>query len=145
MQVKVFHSDNGCEFVNQSLATRFQENEILHQTTCAYKPQQNNIAERKNCHILEVAQALCFTMHVPKRVWVDAVITVVFLINRIPVHVIDYQTPLRMLSRFYSIPFVLNLCPKVFGCICYVHVHSHLRDKLDLCALKCVFLGCSNS
>ena len=84
-------------------------------------------------------------MHVPKRVWVDAVITVVFLINGMLAHVIDYQTPLRMLSQFSSILFVLNLRPKVFGYICYIHVYSHLRDTLYLCALKCVFLGCSNS
>ena len=50
-----------------------------------------------------------------------------------------------MLSRFHSIPSGLNLCPKIFGCICYVHVHAHLRDKLDPGALKCVFLGYSNS
>ena len=48
----------------------------------------------------------------------------------------DYQTPLRMLSRFHSIPSVLNLCPRIFVCICYVHVHSHVRDKLDPRALK---------
>ena len=78
-RVKVFHSDNGCEFVNRSLATLFQENGIFHQTTCAYTPQHNGIAERKNCHFLEVARALCFTMHVPKRFWADA--AAVFLIN----------------------------------------------------------------
>ena len=77
--------------------------------------------------------------------WANAVMTVVFLINRMPALVIDYQTPLRMLSRFHSIPYVLNLCPRIFCCICYVHVHSHLRDKLDPRALKCVFLGYSNS
>ena len=77
--------------------------------------------------------------------WANAVMTVVFLINRMSALVIDYQTPLRMLSRFHSIPSVLNLCPRIFGCICYVHVHSHLRDKLDPRALKCVFLGYSNS
>ena len=71
--------------------------------------------------------------------------TFVFLINRIPARVIDYQTPLRMLSQFHFIPYILNLCPRIFGCICYVHVHSHLRDKLDPRALKCVFLGYPNS
>ena len=84
-------------------------------------------------------------MYVPKRFWVDAIMIAVFLINRMSAHVIDYQTPLRMLSRFHSISSVLNLCPKVFGYICYAHVHSHLRDKLDLHALKCVFLSYSNS
>ena len=55
-----------CEFVNQSLADLFKENGILHQTTCTYMPQQNNIAECKNNHILEVALALHFTLRVPK-------------------------------------------------------------------------------
>ena len=50
-----------------------------------------------------------------------------------------------MLSQFHSIPYVLNLCPRIFGCICYVRVYSHLRDKLDPRALKCVFLDYSNS
>ena len=45
----------------------------------------------------------------------------------------------------FSISCVLKLSPKVFGCICCVHVHSHLRDELDSHTLKCVFLGYSNS
>ncbi|KAL6324113.1 hypothetical protein AAG906_006384 [Vitis piasezkii] len=36
-----------------SLADLFKENGILHQTTCTYTPQQNNIVECKNNHILE--------------------------------------------------------------------------------------------
>jgi transposase InsO family protein len=144
-QVKVFHSDNGREFKNQSLAKFFEENGILHQTSCTYTPQQNGTAERKNRHILEVARALCFAMHVPKRFWADAVMTATFLINRMPARAIDYQTPFRMLSQFYSIPSALNICPRVFGCVCYIHVHSHQRDKLDPRALKCVFLGYSDS
>ena len=84
-------------------------------------------------------------MRVPKRFWAEAIMTVVFLINRMSTHAIDYQTPLQMLSRFHSIPSTLNLCPKIFGCVCYVHIHSHQRDKLDPRALKCVFLGYSNS
>ena len=32
---------------------------------------------------------------------------------------------------------------KVFGCVAFVHIHNHNRDKLDPQALKCVFLGYS--
>lgn len=92
-QVKVFYSNNGREFVNQSISTLFKENGILHQITCTYTPQQNGIAERKNCHILKVPRALCFTMHLPKCLWADAIINIVFLINQMPTYVIDYQTP----------------------------------------------------
>jgi len=30
---------------------------------------------------------------------------------------------------------------KVFGCIAYVHIPDELRNKLDLKAEKCVFVG----
>lgn len=52
---------------------------------------------------------------------------------------------LRMLSQFHSVPCPLNICPSVFCCVYYIHIHSHHRDKLDPRALKCVFLGYSNS
>ena len=70
--------------------------------------------------------------------------TTISLINSMPVCAIDYQTLLRMLSQFHYIPSALNLCPKVFCYVCYVHIHSHQRDKLDPHALKCVFLSYSN-
>ncbi|KAK0582355.1 hypothetical protein LWI29_024584 [Acer saccharum] len=36
-----------------------------------------------------------------------------------------------------------QLGPRIFGCVAFVHVHSHQRGKLDPRALKCVFLGFS--
>ena len=50
-----------------------------------------------------------------------------------------------MLSRFHPIYSVLNLGLKVFGYVCYACIHFHQRDMLDPRALKCVFLGYSNS
>ena len=44
--------------------------------------------------------------------------TVVFLINQMFARAIDYQTPLRILSQFHYTPSAMNLCSKVFGCIC---------------------------
>lgn len=41
-------------------------NHMTSQSTCFDTPQQNNIAERKNWHLLEVARAIMFTMGVPK-------------------------------------------------------------------------------
>ena len=37
----------------------------------------------------------------------------------------------------------LDLPLKVFGCVAFVHMHNHNRDKLDPRAVKCVFLGYS--
>ncbi|CAL9016784.1 unnamed protein product [Prunus brigantina] len=99
----------------------------------------------ETCIFAKMARSLCFAMHVPKRFWGDAICTAVYLINRVPSRVLRYRTPIRTLSRYHSIPSLLHIQPKVFGCVSYVHVHQHSRDKLDPRALKCVFVGYSIS
>ena len=39
-----------------------------------------------------------------------------------------------------SIPILNSLQNRVFGCSAFVHVHSPYQGKLDLCAIKCVFI-----
>nr|GEX04913.1 ribonuclease H-like domain-containing protein [Tanacetum cinerariifolium] len=58
--VKAFRSDNMTEFVNHNFDHFCKENGIIHQTTCAYTPQQNGIAKRKHSHLLNVARSLLF-------------------------------------------------------------------------------------
>ena len=36
---------------------------------------------------------------------------------------------------------LFHVPPKVFGCICFVHIPKHQRDKLDPKAVKCMFVG----
>ena len=78
------------------------QNGILHQTSCVDTPAQNGVVERKNRHLLETARALLFNMHVPKHLWVDAISTACFLINRMPSSVFNWDTP-------YHILFPINL------------------------------------
>ena len=58
--VKIFRSDNGTEFVNDKFNEFCITNGIIHQTSCAYTPQQNGIVERKHRHLLNVARSLLF-------------------------------------------------------------------------------------
>ncbi|GJZ89261.1 putative RNA-directed DNA polymerase [Tanacetum coccineum] len=53
--VKIFRSDNGTEFVNQNFHKFCKEKGIVHQTSCAYTPQQNGVVERKHRHLLNIA------------------------------------------------------------------------------------------
>jgi transposase InsO family protein len=46
-QIRVVQSDNGTEFVAVSLGNFLRSHGIHHQTSCAYTPQQNGLAERK--------------------------------------------------------------------------------------------------
>ena len=80
-------------------------------------------------------------MHVPKYLWGDAILTACYLINRMPTCVLQYITPLACLKKIFSdCRITSNLPLKVFGCIVFVHIPTHLRSKFDPRAEKCVFL-----
>ena len=76
-------------------------------------------------------------MHVPKSYWSVAVLTTYYLVNLMPSTILGGQIPHRVL--FPDRP-VYSLPPRVFGCTCYVHVSYPGSDKLDLRAIKRVFL-----
>jgi hypothetical protein len=104
-------------------------------------PEQTGVVERKNWHLLEVTRSLMLDTHVPKSYWGDALLTATYLINRMPSRVLDFQTPLEVLSPPLST--AKDVSPKVFGCVCFVHIHGSTRSKLDPRSLKCVFVGYS--
>ena len=90
------------------------EKGILHQSTCKDTPQQNGIAERKNKHLLEVGRTLMFHMNVPTHLWGDAILTS-YLINRMPIRVLKYATPLQTLkNKFPNTHFTSDLPLKFF-------------------------------
>lgn len=145
-RVQILRTDNGKEFVNNSLVEYCLSEGIIHQTSCVYTPQQNGVSERKNRHLLEVARSLLFTMHVPKHFWGDAVLTAVHLINRQPSRVLNFHTPTQTLLDVYPHNHLVSNIPlKVFGCTVFVHDNSPQRSKLDPRSFKCVFLGYSPS
>ena len=93
------------------------------------------MAERKNRHILETAQAILLVAHAPKRYWTDVVCTAVYLLNRLPSRVLNFNTPLQTLARHIHLPSILILPPRVFGSVAYVHLPKTQRTKLDPCAV----------
>nr|GEX13691.1 hypothetical protein [Tanacetum cinerariifolium] len=65
--VRRIQTDNGTEFVNQTLCEYYEEVGISHETSVARSPQQNGVVERRNrtlikaaCTMLIYAQALLF-------------------------------------------------------------------------------------
>ena len=45
---------------------------IEHQLTAPYTPQQNEVSEKKNRTIMEMARGLMFKKNLPKKYWVKA-------------------------------------------------------------------------
>ena len=142
--IQIFRTDNGKEFFNSFLGNYLFDEGIVHQSTCVDTPQQNGIAERKNRHLLEVARSLMFSSNVPKNFWGEAVLTVAFLINRVPSKILNYFTPSKILQKFYPQDRLLtDISPRIFGCTIFIHVYSHNRSKLDPKSIKGIFIGYS--
>ncbi|KAK8926084.1 hypothetical protein KSP39_PZI018064 [Platanthera zijinensis] len=95
--IKILRTDNGREFIDSTFEQYLADRGIIHQTSCAYSPAQNGVAERKNRHLLEVARCLLH-MQLPKYYWGDDVLTAAYLINRMPTRVLDFKTPLTTLG-----------------------------------------------
>lgn len=73
-------------------------------------------------------------------------LTAAHVINRLPTTVLNFQSLAQAFAKFYPIFSVTNnLVPKIFGCVAFVHLHSQHRDKLDLQALRCFFVGYSST
>lgn len=140
--VKTLCSDNAKEYFTNEFVEYMTDNGIIYESSCASTPQQNGVAERKNKHILEVARTMMIHGHIPHRFWADAVLTVCYLINRMPSFVLDGAIPYNVL--FPTAP-LFPVSPKVFGCVCYVYDHLPSRTKLDPKSLRCIFVSYSGT
>ena len=82
--IHILRSDNAKEYFSTPLFFFMSSYEILHQSSCAYTPQHNGLAERKNRHLVETARTLFLHHKVPQCFWGDAFLVVCYLINRMP-------------------------------------------------------------
>ena len=102
-----------------------------------YSLQQNRVSERKNRTVMEMARCMLFEKKLPKLLWVESVSTSVYLLNRLPTKSVQSKTPIEAWPSV--IPYVKHL--KVFGSLCYLHIPSIKRGKLDERAEKGFLLG----
>ena len=140
-KIKILHSDNGSEFINQRFQSYFQQHDLLYETSCSQTPVQNGVAKRKNRHILETSRALLLGAMVPSCPWGDDVATAVYLINHMSSKILHFKTLLQILSTHISFHSILILPSRIFGCVAFVHLHKNQRTKLDPCVVWCLFLG----
>jgi IS30 family transposase len=124
-KIQILRSDNGGEYMTYQFKEYCQQYGLIHETLCPQTPKQNGVVERKNRNILETARALLLSTNMPSRYWSDVVATTVHLLNRMPSKVLNFQTPLQVLSTHVSLPSVLMISPRVFGCVAFVHLHKN--------------------
>ncbi|GJU20191.1 putative ribonuclease H-like domain-containing protein [Tanacetum coccineum] len=124
-------TDNGTEFVNQTLREYYEKVGISHETSVAHSPQQNGVVERRNrtlieaaCTMLIYAKALLFS-------WAEAVATACYTQNHSIVRLRHDKTPYELL---HDKPPDLSFF-HVFGALCYSKNDSENLDFDELTAM----------
>lgn len=135
--IQIIRSDNGGEFLNNYLLSLFLNAGLLHQTTCPYTPEQNGVVERKHRHLIETTVTLLHQLGLPFKLWLEALLTFVYLTNRLPQSTLNFQVPYKLL--YHTSPDYYSL--KVFGCACYPWLKPYTPHKLWAKSTTCVFLG----
>ena len=144
--VRGIRTDNARDFLNTELKEFLESEEIKHETSCPYTPQQNGLAERKIGDIVDKSRTFLIQGNIPTNLWGFAVMTAIHLINRLPSKVLDFRSPIDLLEEYFpNIKLKTGLPVKVFGCVCYVHNPKYKQNKWNAKALKCVFLGYSTT
>nr|GFA93281.1 integrase, catalytic region, zinc finger, CCHC-type, peptidase aspartic, catalytic [Tanacetum cinerariifolium] len=65
-------TDNGTEFVNQTLREYYEEVGISHETSVACSPQQNSVVERRNRMLIEAARTMLIYAQALLFLWAEA-------------------------------------------------------------------------
>ena len=66
-------------------------------------------------------------MNVPKSFWSDEVLTT-YLINKMPSKTLGGNIPIEILCPKRPL---FQVSPKIYRCMCFVHIPKHQHDKLD--------------
>nr|GEY70216.1 Gag-Pol polyprotein [Tanacetum cinerariifolium] len=99
---------------------------ILHQTSTARTPEQNDIVERQNRTLVEAARMMLSASKLPLFFWAEAIATASYTQNRsiiIPTH---DKTAYHIIN--HRKPLIKHL--HIFGCICYLTRDGENLDKM---------------
>ncbi|KAH9650145.1 hypothetical protein KPL70_026248 [Citrus sinensis] len=133
-KIKVLRSDNGGEYTSNPFLQVCQNEGIKRHLTVRHTPQQNSVAERMNCTLLEKVRCMLSNAGLDKRFWAEAVSYASHLVNRLPSAAIGGKTPMEMWSGKYAQDYDFL---RIFGCPAYYHVKD---AKLDPRARKAIFM-----
>ncbi|GJY81036.1 retrovirus-related pol polyprotein from transposon TNT 1-94 [Tanacetum coccineum] len=76
--VRRIRTDNGTEFVNQTLCEYYEKVDISHETSVARSSQQNGVVERQNRTLIKAARTMLIYAKAPLFLWAEAVATAYF-------------------------------------------------------------------
>ncbi|GJV36556.1 retrovirus-related pol polyprotein from transposon TNT 1-94 [Tanacetum coccineum] len=135
--VRNIRTDNGTDFVNQTLCSYYESVSISHKTSVARTPQQNGVVERRNRTLVKAARTMLIYTKAPLFLWVEAVATACYTQNRSIIRLRYGKTPYELLhDRKPDLSYL-----HVFGALCYPNNDSETLRKLQAKADICIFIG----
>ncbi|GJT45252.1 retrovirus-related pol polyprotein from transposon TNT 1-94 [Tanacetum coccineum] len=125
--VRRIRTDNGTEFVNQTLREYYEKVGISHETSVARSPQQNGVVERRNRTLIEAARTMLIYAKALLFLWAEAVATACYTQNRSIIRLRHGKTPYELLhDKLPDLSFFY-----VFGALCYLTNDSENLGKLQ--------------
>nr|GEX92209.1 integrase, catalytic region, zinc finger, CCHC-type, peptidase aspartic, catalytic [Tanacetum cinerariifolium] len=136
---KIHHirTDNGTEFVNQTLSGYYEHVGISHETSVACSSQQNDVVEKRNRTLIEAARTMLIYAQASLFLWAEAVATACYTQNRSIVRLRHNKTLYELMhNKLHDLSFL-----HVFGALCYPTNDSENLGKLQPKADIEIFIG----
>uniref|UniRef100_A0A2N9IKQ7 Integrase catalytic domain-containing protein n=1 Tax=Fagus sylvatica TaxID=28930 RepID=A0A2N9IKQ7_FAGSY len=134
-KVKIIRSDRGGEYYGRydgirqcprPFAKFLEEHGICAQYTMLGTPQQNGVAERRNRTLMEMVRSMLSNSSVPISLWMEALKTAVYLLNRVPSKAVQ-KTPFELWTG--RKPSLRHF--HIWGCPVKARIYNPHEKKLD--------------
>nr|GEW25803.1 integrase, catalytic region, zinc finger, CCHC-type, peptidase aspartic, catalytic [Tanacetum cinerariifolium] len=125
--VRNIHTNNGTEFVNETLRSYYKSVGIYHETSVARCPQQNGVVERQNCTLIEAARTMLIYAKALLFLWAKVVATACYTQNRSIIRRRHGKTLYELLHDIKPDLAYLH----VFGALCYPNNDSEDLGKFQ--------------
>ncbi|GJR45479.1 retrovirus-related pol polyprotein from transposon TNT 1-94 [Tanacetum coccineum] len=130
-------TDNGIEFVNQTLHSYYESVGISHEKSAARTPQQNGVVERQNHTLIKAARTMLIYTKALLFLWAKAVTIACYTQNQSIIRHRHGKTPYELLhDRKPDLSYL-----HVFGALCYPNNDSENLSKLQAKADIGIFIG----
>jgi hypothetical protein len=137
-QITCLNDDKGGEFIGNEWDVYMQAEGIKREHTVRATPQQNGVAERKNCTLAECITTMLNEAKLPASFWGEALQTANLLLNISPSCSVAVGKTLFKLWHGRKPNYCIL---RVFGCRAYAQIGCDKPKSLESKALPCLFLG----